>query len=105
MIVVQKGLSQTLQMKAADGATVCGDGSDKLDATWSDSQDVNISLPPAITGCSGLIAMVCSGVGKLQRKMLSNNVMREGLGFKQSSKHEDGSCWIITFECVINQRD
>ncbi len=30
--VVQEGLPQTLQMKAAGGATVCGDGSDKLDA-------------------------------------------------------------------------
>lgn len=42
--------------------------------------------------CSSLIAAKYIDVGKLQGNMLSNNIMREALNFKQSSRYADESC-------------
>ena len=71
---------------------MCGDGLDKLEAAWPDSQDVNISFTQAAAECSGLIATVCSGVGKLHSRNPSSNAMREGLCYRRSPGHADGSC-------------
>lgn len=44
VMIVQKKLTQTLQIKAVSGAKVCGDGSNKLEAALFDFQAVNISF-------------------------------------------------------------
>ncbi len=45
-------------------------------------------------GCSGLIVVAVVAMP-----------WEEGLSFRQSSKHVDGSCWMIVCECMINQGD
>ena len=93
------------EWKSLVGATVCGDGSDKLDAAWS---ILRTSTSAFLKQLRYVVVSSLRGAAVLACYEAVSLVTMSGekvYCFRQSSRQTDRSCWMIGCECVINWGD
>lgn len=71
---------------------ICDNKSNKLDTTWLNFQDNNISFLQIIIEYNDLIIIIYSNINKLQNNMSNSNVIKKDLDFKKFYKYINRFC-------------
>lgn len=71
---------------------ICDNKSNKLDTTWLNFQDSNISFSQIIMEYNDLIIIIYSNINKLKNNKSNSNVIKKDLDFKKFYKYVNRFC-------------